>query len=137
MAMERAESNVGYWHRVFFDAWFDTWEIVIEHSVLSLLVLGVIAVLVIYNKHEKPEAHLKKWIVDLLHGIRATAIVFAVIYVFHVCFVTPRKLYKELSKTTMPSKLNIVKWLLPEIDQDHPYIITVIRLIELLTDERV
>jgi hypothetical protein len=123
--MNYTDIEPNYWSSLLHEVWADTWEIVVEHSVASILVIVLIEVLIIRSKHEKWGGPMKVKFLEFVRATVITSILFIIVFLVHVCVLTPAKLFihqnekminiqKELEALKKTQQTSI-SWQPPEI----------------------
>lgn len=85
-----------YWKRLIYESWISTWELVVGQPLSRLIILGAIVLMtvVVYSRWKRIE--------DFWAALRAStafvissAVLFAVIFIWHLSFITPKKLVEQ------------------------------------------
>jgi hypothetical protein len=93
-----------YWSSLFLNSFKDTWDVVVEHSDASLVVLIFIEAVILISKFDKWGKPMKRAIIEILRVIAITSGMFLIIFLFHLFVLTPAKLYSQLNGTFLAAK---------------------------------
>src|SRR5258708_1917642 len=94
-----------YLRHLLAESWRDTWQLVIERSIASIVIAMAVflTTLVIYHftkRHEEFWFEVRSLIVALI----ATVCVFVLVFFVHFLFLTPKRLYESTKSQPKPEE---------------------------------
>ena len=96
---------MAYYENLVGHAWSDTWNIVFNTPLLSLLAaIGIFGVSLLIHSYRKGLSEVRDGLIVGLEGAVASCVVFALVFLLHLLIFTPKRLYEAAKAAANQNK---------------------------------